>query len=686
MLNLNYDFFIHGISLVLFGLMVGNTHRKRGVRDRVGFWLGAYLLISFLVEVNLIFVSQNQTSVLPILGFTRLYLYGIILGVGFILQLSGAFLIKKDILGWLLFAGLGLLSVIGLDQNWFSMAKIVMSQYPTLGDIQVALDYGSWLLWGILCLAILGYTLAAFRNETQRLRRNRIIFWTAGLVLILGGNALVLTNQNAFGSLLAALGAVVISIFVLNPRLPNLGAAIPKIVSTLLTTLIEIGLYLGGFVGLQLLFSDYGRYSPFHIGLGLALIVIVLFNPILRVLNKWIQRLFVGERQDYGQIFREYSQNISNILDVKLLSQVVVDLVGDLIGIESGTVFTVDSEMGEDAQRRYRILAIHETDGEENIPGLLPIDGALSTSFSDDRIPLTISEVEMLPRFSKVTGGERLWLTRQNMDVFVPIHAKDEWIGLLALGPKVNGTSYSASDLNLLETIADQTAVALQNARLVESLVRINNEFRRAYSAMEDAHTKLERIDQTKSDFISISSHELRTPLTVLSGYSQMLMEDPQLKENEYYRKVIGGIYEGTTRLHEIVDSMLEVAKIDSRGLQLKSQTVNLASAIKQVGNNFSKTFEERKQTLVIDLSDDLPRVVGDPDALGKVFFHLLSNAIKYTPDGGKISVTGEFEREDSYVDHPVGKVQIKITDTGIGIDPRYKELIFTKESIHNKG
>ena len=111
-----------------------------------------------------------------------------------------------------------------------------------------------------------------------------------------------------------------------------------------------------------------------------------------------------------------------------------------------------------------------------------------------------------------------------------------------------------------------------------------------------------------------------------------------------------------------------------------------LSESSKYGSNNFSKTFEERKQTLVIDLSDDLPRVVGDPDALGKVFFHLLSNAIKYTPDGGKISVTGEFEREDSYVDHPVGKVQIKITDTGIGIDPRYKELIFTKESIHNKG
>jgi signal transduction histidine kinase len=254
----------------------------------------------------------------------------------------------------------------------------------------------------------------------------------------------------------------------------------------------------------------------------------------------------------------------------------------------------------------------------------------------------------------------------------------DEWIGLLALGPKSSGSSFGKADLNLLETIADQIAVALQNARLVESLLRVNNEFRRAYTAMEEAHSKLEDLDRTKSDFISITSHELRTPLTVISGYSQMLVEDPIYEENDFYHKVISGIHEGASRLHEIVESMLDVAKIDTRALKLKREPTDIKALLQQVYSKFREAFNQRNLVLTFDHLDDLPLVMGDPEELDKVFYHLISNAIKYTPDGGKISITGsEIPIGDTGI--ATGCVQIVVSDTGIGIDPRVKDLIFTK-------
>ena len=83
----------------------------------------------------------------------------------------------------------------------------------------------------------------------------------------------------------------------------------------------------------------------------------------------------------------------------------------------------------------------------------------------------------------------------------------------------------------------------------MEGLVRLNNEFRRAYAALDQANRHLERLDKTKSDFISIASHELRTPLTVIKGYSEMLMESPDLDPN--FKFMMKKIHEGTIRLYE---------------------------------------------------------------------------------------------------------------------------------------
>ena len=208
---------------------------------------------------------------------------------------------------------------------------------------------------------------------------------------------------------------------------------------------------------------------------------------------------------------------------------------------------------------------------------------------------------------------------------------------------------------------------------------------------MEEAHTKLERLDRTKSDFISIASHELRTPLTVLSGYSQMLMEDPKINESDYYRKVVKGILDGTFRLHEIVDNMLEIAKIDTRVLELQSEPVSMTGLIHQVSIGFKGVIAERKLSLSFEKLDELPPVLGDPEALKKVFYHLISNAIKYTPDGGAIVVSGSV-LADGEPRFPNGGVEMVVSDTGIGIDPRFKDLIFTKfyqtgdVSLHSSG
>jgi len=172
--------------------------------------------------------------------------------------------------------------------------------------------------------------------------------------------------------------------------------------------------------------------------------------------------------------------------------------------------------------------------------------------------PLLQYDLDLLPSLKAVRRSERDWFTATNSEVYFPIFAKNRWIGLLAFGPKISGSRYNQQDLTTLGALANQTAAALENARLVENLIRLNQELRQAYHSLDIANRDLSRIDRTKSDFIKIVSQELRTPLRVMRGYTDLLLEDSNLSPET--QTVFQGFHDGLIRSHEIVDSMFDIA------------------------------------------------------------------------------------------------------------------------------
>jgi signal transduction histidine kinase len=217
--------------------------------------------------------------------------------------------------------------------------------------------------------------------------------------------------------------------------------------------------------------------------------------------------------------------------------------------------------------------------------------------------------------------------------------------------------------------------VALENARLVENLVQLNTELRQAYRDLDKANRDLERLDQTKSDFISIASHELRTPLTTMIGYTEMLLEDESLPDGAH--RMLKGISKGTKRLHEIMDSMFDIAQIDTRTLQLHIVPVDIAELVKEVSQKLEPSFKERNQTFNMNIPT-LPAAKADPNLLKKLFQHLLTNAIKFTPNDGRIAVLARaLPPQNSEM--PDGGVEIVVSDTGVGVDPASRDIIFSK-------
>ncbi|HXD10839.1 MAG TPA: ATP-binding protein [Anaerolineales bacterium] len=190
---------------------------------------------------------------------------------------------------------------------------------------------------------------------------------------------------------------------------------------------------------------------------------------------------------------------------------------------------------------------------------------------------------------------------------------------------------------------------------------------------LEKTNRILEQMDRTKMRFIQVSAHELRTPMTLVQGYAQMT----QLKSNgnpdlEKYSK---GILEGTTRMMEIIDNMLDVSRIDSNLLEISPSEMQVDQVIEKVKKAFDTAFEERKLAFQVKGLVELPVINADKDLLYKVFYHVIGNAIKYTPDGGSILVSGR-----AINDHSTDpEIEIAVKDSGIGIDPQFHELIFEK-------
>jgi signal transduction histidine kinase len=189
---------------------------------------------------------------------------------------------------------------------------------------------------------------------------------------------------------------------------------------------------------------------------------------------------------------------------------------------------------------------------------------------------------------------------------------------------------------------------------------------------LERTNQILKNIDKTKTNFIQISAHELRTPLTLIMGYSQMLEQDTI--NNPELLNLAQGILSGAKRMTDVVGSMLDVSRIDSNALLVKKTGLQIEAVINKVYRGLDQAFNERNIKFKTDGLAELPIINADPDLIQKVFYHLVTNAIKFTPDGGSVTVSGK------YLNGSVPpQVEIVVSDTGIGIDPDLSLTIFEK-------
>ncbi len=661
------------ILAALYLPVIVSVFRKHEGQETAAALLGAYSVIAMLMTIGEALWHGGRWQPGQ-LFMTDVQLYGALL-LAVIMLLAALEFTRREIWTWLTLGVIWGLLIAAVISNVFGLGDVVWTNGTatlTRDRLAPALSALGWFVFTVGALVVVR---SAFARSRQPLLRNRLNYWTPAFLLIFINDILLIIGRQIPGNPLRVIAAFMVAYIIGTHNPPDLRVIARRVLTYIITTIFIVAFYVAGFSASQTVFEALPNFNPLLVGAGIALLLSFIFTPLFSLIRNMVNKWFKTEEIHATKTLHAYSQQISNILDMQKLANVAVGLIIEALDITRGFLFLVDTELIGDGTKAYNIRAVRNP-GERQIKILnLDDESPIVKHFLLNQSPLLQYDLDLLPAYRAVTNADREWFTRLEAEVYLPIFSKREWIGMLALGAKISGNRYTEDDLDTLATLANQTAIALENARLVENLIQLNTELRQAYRDLDKANRDLERLDQTKSDFISIASHELRTPLTTMIGYTEMLLEDDALSDGS--RTMLKGISKGTKRLHEIVDSMFDIAQIDARALQIHLTPVDTSIIVKDVAHRLEKTIKERQQSLSIEIPP-LPQIKADPNLLEKLFQHLLNNAIKFTPDKGKIRVTAK-PASSQNGELPNGGIEIIISDTGVGVDPSSRDLIFSK-------
>ncbi|MBU3933777.1 MAG: GAF domain-containing sensor histidine kinase [Candidatus Omnitrophica bacterium] len=254
----------------------------------------------------------------------------------------------------------------------------------------------------------------------------------------------------------------------------------------------------------------------------------------------------------------------------------------------------------------------------------------------------------------------------------VPIISQEARLGLIMIGTDLPYARVTEGDLEILSILSGQIAGGVENAKLYEELWQSHQylEQRVAQRTKElaSANEKLKKIDKLKSEFVSAVSHELRTPLTSIKGYAAILMAGKLGVVPAPVKERLEKINKHSDSLTKLVNDLLDISRIEAGKVGMKLEKLNLKDVLSEVVDITAPQIKEKKIQFTIDIPEKAPACMADKVQLGRVLTNLLGNAIKFTPEKGKISIKA---REVE------GLLQIDVRDSGIGIGEEELAKIF---------
>ncbi len=357
---------------------------------------------------------------------------------------------------------------------------------------------------------------------------------------------------------------------------------------------------------------------------------------LLQQANYLIQR-----RAIQMQASLEVGQAVTSILDPDALLDRVVRVVRDYFYYSYAAVYTAEEE-GDELVLRASVGDPDPTHGER-VAKTSP--GAVGQAFREGQ-PIVENRLVSLKVGPPVSYARA--------EAALPLRLGDRVLGVLNV-QSTQMEDFDQDDVSVLQNVANQVAIALENAR--------------AYALEREAAERLRELDRSKRRFLANMSHELRTPLTNIIGFARLMLKGIDGPLTDQQRHDLEIIYHNGEHLLGLINDLLDISQIEAGLMELEFREVDLADLIRSVMATASALVRGKPVVLRDIIAPDLPKVRADPARIRQVLLRLLANAAKFT-DRGTISVRAEFSN---------GEVHISVSDTGAGIPPQYLSRIFER-------
>ncbi len=347
----------------------------------------------------------------------------------------------------------------------------------------------------------------------------------------------------------------------------------------------------------------------------------------------------LADRVEELSVMQRIDRELNASLEVDRAMRITLDWALRQSGAEAGLIGILDEE-------KLRVMAQQGFDEQlQSLP-----DQAMKVE-----LPSMLKAVETgMPQQVTVEAAGHKLIPASHTQMVIPIRRENAVIGLLFL----ESMNDSQVDMNFLNRLTDHAAIAISNAQL---------------------YSEVQRANLAKSDFVSFVAHELKNPMTSIKGYTELLSGGAVGQINDMQSKFLQTIKSNVERMSTLVSDLNDNSKIEAGRLRLEYKATSSADLVDEVVRTFTRQLEEKRQVLELRIPEDLPPMWADRVRVAQVLTNLISNAHKYTPEGGVIQVGVEMSPNQWDPDGAPRVIHLWVRDNGIGMALEDQQKVFQK-------
>lgn len=428
-------------------------------------------------------------------------------------------------------------------------------------------------------------------------------------------------------------------------------------------TVVVVGVFTLMVMAFNLGISKYGGWKNPAFFVLLSVFVVVFLNPVKNRLQDFIDLTFFRKKYDYQKTIEEIVYAMSSLLNLNEINDRILDTIEQTMFSSRRYVILFNRDSGEyqaytkcdncDDLKRLRI--------EEDNTLIQILYKSRKEIFKEDIIADEgfIAHVEELMKIFKDFDAA----------LFVPMFFKEQLIGVLSLGDKKSGLLYTSEDVKLLRTLANQSAIAIENAvafKLVEDYVKKLEE---ANKELVETQAQLIRAEKMSAigQLAAGIAHEIRNPLSIIEGARYYLAQTMEGENSPVTGEYLDYIKHEVERTNRFIDTLLQLSRSEAPDFE----QLDVNSILENSSVLMRKQLSDNKINLVKNLSCDIPNILGDPNQLWQVFINIMINSIQALPDGGEIRIDTGLCKGSS------DRIFISFSDTGLGISKEFLSNIF---------